>query len=445
MRRLCYTYCTTFRYTCEDTYVLNMIRLRANNYQINRRVPKRYASVEPRSVFTLSLHTDSKSVAEAKAVVAWKHAVEGWEARLAGDAADAARRFDAARELAAVRGYRYLQADKVAQLPLDQLVGRIEAVPTYTGIPDRLEAAAVLGGTKPQGITVSAALDLYWHLAADLTLGKSDDQLRRWKNPRIKAVKNFIAVVGDKTLDTISGDDMLDFRTWWLDRIMAGEVTANAGNKDLTHLGGVLKTVNMMKRLGLVLPLSGLSFKEGESEKRPPFSDKWIKEKLLDPSALVRLNPEARAIVLMMVNTGARPSELAALSAKCIRLDCPVPHISIEAEARQLKSVNARRIIPLLGVSLASAKSFPSGFPAYATSSASLSATVNKFLRSNGLMETEDHTLYGLRHSFEDRLLAAGVDERIRRDLMGHSLDRERYGTGGSLEHLRDVVKKVAF
>ncbi len=73
----------------------------------------------------------------------------------------------------------------------------------------------------------------------------------------------------------------------------------------------------------------------------------------------------------------------------------------------------------------------PKGFPKYRSSSASLSTTVNKFLRSNGLMETPDHSLYGLRHSFEDRLLAAGLDERIRRDLFGHALNRERYGKGG--------------
>ena len=63
---------------------------------------------------------------------------------------------------------------------------------------------------------------------------------------------------------------MLDFRQYWLDRIEAGEVTANSANKDLIHLGDVLKTVNTMKRLGLVLTLGELSFKEGEKQTRPP-------------------------------------------------------------------------------------------------------------------------------------------------------------------------------
>jgi integrase len=100
-------------------------------------------------------------------------------------------------------------------------------------------------------------------------------------------------------------------------------------------------------------------------------------------------------------------------------------------------------VIPLAGVSLDAFRQCPNGFPRYSEHPA-LSATVNKYLRENGLMETPGHTLYSLRHSFEDRMLAAGVDDRIRRDLFGHRLTRERYGQGASLEHLQAVVQSVA-
>ena len=73
---------------------------------------------------------------------------------------------------------------------------------------------------------------------------------------------------------------------------MAGEVTANSANKDLIHLGDVLKTVNTMKRLGLELPLGELSFKEGEKQTRPPFSEEWIRTRLLAPGALDGLTPQ---------------------------------------------------------------------------------------------------------------------------------------------------------
>jgi integrase len=416
---------------------------RGSTYHLRKRVPLRYRRVEPRETVWISLHTDSESVAKSKAPVAWEHLVEGWEARLAGDTSDAERRFEAARELAAARGFRYLPAAQVASLPREDLLERIEAVPLRNGQPDRKEAAALLGGAREPKITVSRALELYWTLAADRTIGKSEDQLRRWKNPRIKAVNNFLAVVGDKALADISGDDMLDFRNWWVERIDSEDLTPNSANKDLIHLGDVLKTVNKMKRLGLVLPLTDLSFKEGEKRSRPPFSVAWIRDKLLAPGALDGLNLEARCIVLGMVNTGYRPSEGACLTAAQIRLDHNVPHISIEPVGRQLKSAYARRIIPLAGVSLEAFRQCPDGFPRYADNPA-LSATVNKYLRANGLMESPGHSLYSLRHSFEDRMLAAGIDDRIRRDLFGHRLTRERYGKGADLDHLLRVIQAVA-
>lgn len=409
-----------------------------------KRVPARFAAVEPRKLIWVALQTDSRSQAQVKGDAVWQAMLDAWEAKLAGNSTDADQRFQAARDLAAARGFRYLPVGQVAQLPVEELRDRMAAVTTRDDGPDMLEAAAVLGGAKEPSLTVSKALDQYWTLAREKTLGKSPDQFRRWRNPRIKAVNNFIKAVGDKALSEITGDDMLDFRAWWLDRIEAGEVEPGTANKDLIHLGDVLKTVVRMKRLGIVLPLDGLSFKEGEAGQRPPFSSGWIKEKLLADGALDGLNEEARVILLAMVNTGARPSEIANLTADRIRLDGKVPHISIEAEERQLKSAYARRVIPLCGVSLEAMRARPEGFPRY-RDKPGLSATVNKFLRENGLAETPVHTMYSLRHSFEDRMLAAGVDDRIRRDLFGHRLDRERYGRGATLEHLQEVVQAIAF
>ena len=148
-----------------------------------RRVPKRYEAVEPRKFVWVSLHTDSQSVAASKATVAWDLMIEGWEARLAGDSSDAETRFEAARELAAVRGFRYLNASTVAKLPLEEILQRVETVPGTAAKSDLIEASAVLGGAMEPPITVSRALELFWTLAADRTIGKSDDQQRRWKNP----------------------------------------------------------------------------------------------------------------------------------------------------------------------------------------------------------------------------------------------------------------------
>ncbi|MGR3661003.1 MAG: DUF6538 domain-containing protein [Paracoccaceae bacterium] len=245
------------------------IKKRGKSYSLVKRVPTRYKRVEPRGTIWISLHTDSESVAASKADRAWAQMIEAWESRLAGDSDDADARFAAAREIADVRGVRYLDVGKVARLPLDPLLDRVEAVAEPAKVPDQFEGAALLGTIPEPALTISKALDLYWDLDREKLIGKSADQIRRWRNPRIKAIGNFIEVVGDKAIDQITRDDMLDFRQSWLERIESGEVGANSANKDLGHLSGVLKTVNRMKRLDL--PLGELSFREGETRVRPPF------------------------------------------------------------------------------------------------------------------------------------------------------------------------------
>lgn len=171
------------------------ITLRGTQLYLYKLVPRRYVAVEPRKFVWVSLHTVSQAVAALKATTAWELMVEGWEAKLAGDTSDAEARFQAARNLAAVRGLRYLNATAVAKLPRGELLERIEAVKVSPKGPDFREAGAYLGGAAEPEITISRALTLYWTLAADRTIGKSEDQLRRWKNPLIKSIKNLIAQI----------------------------------------------------------------------------------------------------------------------------------------------------------------------------------------------------------------------------------------------------------
>jgi integrase len=417
---------------------------RNGHLHFRKRVPRRFISVEPREYVWISLHTDLEDVARRKAGAVWEEMLEAWEAKLHGDTEDYDQRLEAAKHLAGIRGYRYLPASQVAKLPDAEFYARVRAVVRKDGTFDTKEAEALLGTVPKPKLTLSQCLKEFWKLADDRTMGKSDDQIRRWRNPRIKAINNLIGVIGDQEINAITADDMLDFREWWVDRLKSEGLTANSANKDLIHIGNVLRTVNKMKRLNLKLPLGDLSIKESEKKTRPAFSVDWIRDKLLAPGALDGLNAEARAILLGMINTGARPSELACLTAAQIKLDHAVPHISIEPVGRQLKSQYSKRKIPLLGVSLEAFRQFPNGFPRY-KDSATLSATVNKYLRSNGLLETPDHSMYSLRHSMEDRMLSARIDERIRRDCLGHSLTRERYGQGATLEMMREQFKEISF
>ena len=325
-------------------------RSKNGTLELRKRVPRKYAAVEPRAVIWLSLGTDSKSTATAIADNVWRQQVARWEALLAGDTTEAEERHVAARQLVEAKGFGYEQAATLLESPIDKLLPRLEAVSRVKGRPSVQEARALLGMVPSPGLKVSKALELFWELTSSELLGKSQDQIRRTKNPVTKAFRNFIEVVGDKELADINRNEMLDFRQWWSEQLEVEELTANSANKDLGHLGKVLKRVNELKRLQIDLPLGGLNFKNGDPERRPPFSEKWIREKLLAKGALSGMNVKARCILLGMINTGYRPSEGAALLPSHINLEADVPHISILPEGRELKTKTSKRILPLAGV-----------------------------------------------------------------------------------------------
>jgi len=425
-----------------------MLRTRFNSgtFWFRRRVPVRYQPYHATKVIDINLGTDSRAEAEKLANEAWDRLVEGWELKIAGRSDDAIAQFEAVRKLARSYKFKYVPMQDLAKAPIGDLLARVEAVPeTATGEVDQDVAAALLGGVEQPDMTITDALELYWRLTKPDQRGKSPDQYRRWQNPKKKAVNNWKKVCGDSVVTEIDEDDLLDFQEWWSERVASGGVDASTANKDFSHLSAILKEVFRKKRLGRAPAIGDFKLKTGKQKRRPAFSAEWVRTRIIPEltSEACELNDQARDIALVLVNTGCRMSEVANLTATRIVLS-GVPHISIAPEGRELKTFASERKIPLVGVSLEAMMRHPEGFPRY-RDKPGLSATLNKYLRSRDLFPTGKHSMYSLRHTFEDSMLKAGFDERVRRDLMGHSLDgRQKYGEGLSLEEMRDLLLSIA-
>ena len=256
-------------------------------------------------------------------------------------------------------------------------------------------------------------------------------------------------MIGDRLLAELTRDDALRFRAWWLAKVAAEGRQPDTANKSIGHAADVFKTVSDALGLGLESPFAGLKLRTRQRrQERPPISPGWIADRLLAPGALDRLNIEGRAALLIMLNTGCRPSEIVGALPGDFRIDADIPHLRVAPrDGRDLKTAHSEREVPLLGVSLTAAREIVAagGFDRYHLKADSLSAAVNKYLRTNGLLETPAHVFYSLRHSFEDRLLEAGVDERLRAELMGHKYNRPAYGRGGSLALKAEAVARIAF
>src|SRR5690606_26400145 len=150
-----------------------------------------------------------------------------------------------------------------------------------------------------------------------------------------------------------------------------GTHSASSGNRDIGNMRQLFRMYHAHIGQGdKANPFDGLAFAQKLKPSRPPFPVVWVKKEFLGSEKLLGLNQQARGIVLMMIETGCRPSELANLSASTIHLNGPVPYIDIEPrldpdDPREIKTASSVRQIPLVGVALEVARAWPKGFPKY--------------------------------------------------------------------------------
>jgi integrase len=341
-------------------------------------------------------------------------------------------------------GLTYRTSQEIAKESLEEIIKRVEALPQRSG-PEAVATAAILGGVARKPVMVSGLFEAYSELTDHDHRQKNAEQRRVWASARRRATRTFIEAVGDRPIEAVTRDHALRWRDWFTARIRAGKIKAESANKDFSNFSAMLNRVLDERRLPNSHPLSRVRIRARRSDKvvRQPIPDALIRSIILDADRMSGLDQQARDVLLVMLNTGARPSELIGLLPRHIHLEADVPHVSIREEARELKTGASVRDIPLVGVSLMAMRRNAGGFPAYFGRATAWGNRVNKYLRAAGL--PAPLTAYGLRHAFADRLLDAEFSERIIADAMGHEVDRERYGRGLTLGRRRDVLLRIAY
>lgn len=436
---------------------------KAGLWTLTRFVPKGYRHVERRKVVRVStgirVADDPAGIRAHEAVQALNSQLEAyWRGLDAGQPVAPVSATTARAYVEQMRS-RHLPAGGLDGNAIEDIARRVAALmrageaanptstlkaqPTPKPPPTAAKRGGVASSTK---IALSTLLGEY-EASQKVQLAKySPDQLRRWRNGRIRAIANLKQVLGgDRYIEDISRDDALNFRDWWQDRIVAGGVKIDSANKEIGIISRMLHVLNRSKRLGLELVFKELCIEGGGYEQRAAYAVDFVQNNILADGALDGLNDEARGVVYVCAETGMRPVEIVNLTRRTIRLDCDVPHILVKPEGRVLKTDYSDRHFPLVGVALKVMRENPNGFPSYFDKSPALSATVNKYLSAHKLRPTAKHSLYSLRHTFEDRLTAVEPPEKIQAYLMGHKCDRPKYGSPPSLEQLHGWLSKIAF
>tara|TARA_R110002095_G_scaffold116886_1_gene101950 strand:+ start:93 stop:1400 length:1308 start_codon:yes stop_codon:yes gene_type:complete len=417
-------------------------------YHFKRRIPKRYKKhYEEQDVIQVSLKTTSESVAIQRASVLREELDNLWDKLSKGAAIDKDYSYHKAVHTAQTFNFSYRPISELATSDIETIMDRLDAL--QSEIPETEDnVAALLGGKDKPLFPISSALDSFIEFEKPNHTRKNESQLRKWKNPKVKAVSNFIKVCGDLSVEQITRNDILAFRSWWQERVESENLSPNSPNKDFTHLRTLLFFAkdNHAVNINVDELFTRIRFKEVKS-KRLPFETNYIRDVLLNLDNLKGLERECQLFLFAMADLGARPSELVGLNFKAgdIRLDTEIPYIHIHAEKdKEIKTPYSERYIPLVGASLYAFQNLPNGFERYYRKPDQLSGNLNKFLRHNGLLPSDDHSLYSLRHSFEDRLTAIEPPDKVQAALMGHRYDRPRYGDGPSLEQKYKWLQKIA-
>ncbi|MBI1203002.1 MAG: integrase [Rhodopseudomonas sp.] len=423
---------------------------RNGTWHFVRRVPLEFAAFDKRGIVRHStkvrVSTDRTGRRASQVADRLNAALESEWRQLAGSAADPSlRAYEDARRRARSLGFEYLDAPDVVTLATARRLERLEALEARRLEYDAVARAALLGAQPQPSFKLSNLFTEYEAATKDETAPFSRNQLRIWRNSRMRVVKEFVEIAGDKPVADLTHNDAIDYREWWRDRVVAGEANAGSANKSMGMLSRMLKEMSIRHRLNLPEIFKGLRLKAGPNNVRSPFETDFIQQKLFAVGALDGLNEEARHILYVLADTGLRPSEAVNLQRHTIHLEAPVPYVEILPDGRVLKSSDSKREVPLVGAALATMKLNPDGFPRYKDKSSSLSALVNKYLSVNDLRPSPMHGLYSFRHSFKDRLIAAQAPDSLIDSLMGHRSGKPKYGKGPSLELKRKFLESIAF
>ncbi|PCJ96021.1 MAG: hypothetical protein COA45_11520 [Zetaproteobacteria bacterium] len=433
----------------------NYIYKRGLLYHFKKRIPKEYGELFPGTHIRSPLRTDSELIAIDRA--------KEFTAMLEDYYEDIALNGEDLNQDRFKKYVKRLSMCSFKWRPYKEIISEISDT-EFSNRLSTLENAntdylqeALMGTLKQPKIVISKSLKALERRDQITLVKKSKDELRKWRNPRLRAISNFSIAMGeDKVIKTITRYDILTFRDWWFTKIQDEELKRGTANKDFTNLKRLIliSSDDHILNMEVEQMFVEIRFKAGDEMIRRPFPTEFIQNTLLQHD-YVGLSPECKWLIFAMADTGARIKELAGLDAKNgeIVLEGDTPHIKIqENQYRELKTKPSRRDIPLVGAALLAFqqlaeinKDIGGGFKQYLGKSDTLSANTNKYMKTHNLRPEKDITLYSLRHSFEDRLQSQEPPDKVQAYIFGHAFERQRYGDGPTLEQKKKWMDKIAF
>jgi len=423
---------------------MHHIIFRNNNWHFSRRVPVHLKPYDKREYVRFSLKTDSKKQALRLAKIEDGKIERYWSALVETGQKHSHEKYKQLVTRAELFGFSYQPVKQIAIGEFTDLYERLLFVEKQMS---GQTVEAVFGKEQEPTITLEEVLPIYLGLTKSVEVEKSERQYRKWKNPRILAMKNAITCLGNVELNKFTRQSANQLKNWYLERIKAKEITFSTADTHLVYIKTMICNVSEERKIEIDKThiFNKFLFNKGDKRQRPPFSTAHIINVLLNPEKLAGTSRVNQALLKIFAETGACVDEIAGVRPEDIFLHEKIPHFLIRPhEKDKLKTKHRERLMPLTGYALEAFKEFPMGFSKLINDVDSTTSAIGKYLRQNKMLETEHHSTYSLRHSFQDRLTNADCPDRIQTDLMGHAFaDRTKYGKGATLENSYRWMKRI--
>lgn len=313
---------------------------------------------------------------------------------------------------------------------------------------------------------------------ADAVEAYLKDGGRTWR-PRTAAnarsvLERFVQAIGPKRpLSSLTKQDVRG----WREAMLAAGISAKTANEYVgRYVGGFWNWAVKNDHAGGANPAKGLAIRVRQSPKdeRNPFTNDELAKifggdygQRTGPArgrGASKHGPADHWLPLIMLHTGCRPEEVAQLrladveeleGVLCFR-------IRAEAEDQNVKTPGSWRDVPVhsflveLGLMQYVARVKQAGgvrlFPELSNTGGRgyVEQVGKRFHRRLRTLGITDHrkVLYSFRHTFQDRLYHADVQETVIARLMGHTVEGETFGRyGGPVRpgKLRDAVERLDF
>jgi integrase len=371
----------------------------------------------------------------------------------------------AAMKSARLMGLVYLTREQVVRLPNPELFYRTDIItqPNNRDLPHAdpeniNDIRATLGGDpEPENTLLLsellAAYEALPKIRKTLTLDKKgSEELARWRQVRRLAIAKLITSIDDKDIARLTPADGRQFIDDCMDHIEEqdgkGHETARQQFAYLTKMVRLVAKSRELKRPNgepLILFADDNPFDQAKG-KRMPFAIDFVRNRMLAKPN--NLDATIHDLVLVCIDTGARPSEIIRTPENDLYPAASIPYIDIRAgNGRAIKNKFSERKIPLVGVALEAMQRNPKGFSQFRQNHEYVRRQINDWLRSlqPDIADEEKKTLYCLRHTFKDRLLrVSGIHQETIDYLMGHNPKKENYGDKG-VDFTQPYMSQLAF